>query len=87
MRVADFNGARASDESTSTKGNSAKANQTDGNVSMPEGKVDQAKHDIEHQTPLDSELDGVLYCALDKTNGVSTNSGVAEVNNIMIEEP
>ena len=89
MKVSDFNGARGPAASTSPEGISTRANQTnETDVLSSKGKVDQAKHDdSELQQSVNSEYDGVLYCELDKGNGLPIKSSVAEGNTIMIEEP
>lgn len=90
MRVPDFDGAGELMSSTSRGGKSSGANQIDESqtdfthaVSSP--VVDQAKQLHELQQFEDSEYDGVLYCELDKGNGLSTKSKDAEVEEIMLD--
>lgn len=88
MRVADLNGARGPVASTLSEGNSSRANKTnETDVLTLEERVDQAEHDSKLQQSLNSEYDGVLYCDLDKGNGLPIKSSVTEGNTIMIEEP
>ncbi|PON75876.1 Glutathione-regulated potassium-efflux system protein KefB [Parasponia andersonii] len=84
VRVADVTDARGSGPSTSSKRNSSSANKTnETDVLRSEGKaVDQAKHESQLQQSVNSELDGVLYCELDKGNGLPIKSSVAEGNQI-----
>ncbi|KAH7517677.1 K(+) efflux antiporter 3, chloroplastic isoform X2 [Ziziphus jujuba] len=91
LRVADFVGGPESISSTSSANNeSSGANRTDENQTefsnvMRSPDVNQAKKSSELQQSENSEYDGVLYCKLDKGNGVSDNSRDAEVEKIMID--
>ncbi|EXB51449.1 K(+) efflux antiporter 3 [Morus notabilis] len=88
VRVSDFNGVQVPIASTLSKDNSSRANQTVRiDVLKSEGKVDQAKHDPELQESMSSEYDGVLYCNLEKRNGLPIDSSVDEGKVTMVEEP